>query len=125
MKTAQQLQEIRKDIERAMAEVIKNHSLEKIKIGTITHNADGFRTTMEVQYQGGDTVDMKALKLNAPFIGFTKEIAGATIQYGGKECKVVGMKRTKLMIEIQGKGYTAKIEDVKRTLQNQKSPYIA
>lgn len=124
MKTAQQLKDIRKDMEIALAEVSKKHGLEKVKIGNIRHDEDGFRTTLEVQYEGGDTADMKTLKLNAPFMGFKKEIAGATIQYSGKECKIVGMKRTKLLIEIQGKGYTANIEDVKRSLQNQKSQYV-
>lgn len=125
MKTVQQLNQIRNDIEMALEAITKKHGLEKVNIGRFSHHNDGFRTTLEVQYQGGDTLDMKALKLNAPFLGFTADIAGATIQYGGKEGKIVGMKRTNLLIEIKGKTYTAKIDDVKRVLQSQKSEYVA
>lgn len=125
MKTAKQISEIRQEIEVALTAISKKHGLEKVTIGRITHDNDGFRTTLEVQYEGGDTSDMKTLKINAPFLGFKPEIAGATIQYSGKECKVIGMKRTNLLVEIQGKTYTAKIDDVKRVLKTQKSQYVA
>lgn len=125
IKTAQQLKAIRQDIEAALKAVAEKHGLQTVKVGTMRHDADGFRTALEVQYQGGDTADMKALRLNAPFMGFNQEIAGATIQYGGKILKVTGMKRTKLVLEADGKTYTASIDDVKRVLQKQNSQYVS
>lgn len=124
MKTKEQLQAIRQDIDNALAEVAKKHGIEVCKLGKIRHDNDGFTSSLEVQYVGGDSVDMKALKMNAPYIGFKQAIAGSTIKYGGKDCKVIGMKRTKLMLEIAGKNYTANIEDVKRVLQSQKSEFV-
>lgn len=125
MKNAQQLKDIRQDMEQALLEVAKKHGINKVKIGAITHDNDGFRTKLEVQYDGGESVDMKTLKFNAQDMGFNPEIAGAIIQYSGKECKVIGMKRTKMLLDIKGKTYTADIKDVKSVLQMQKSQYVA
>ena len=125
MKSAQQLNDIRQDMEKALMEVAKKHGISNVKIGAITHDNDGFRTKLEVQYDGGESADMKTLKFNASHMGFKPEIAGATIQYSGKDCKVIGMKRTKMLLEIKGKTYTASIDDVKRVLQMQKSQYVA
>lgn len=125
MKNTQQLNDIRKDMEKALLEVAQKHGIDSVKLGTITHDNDGFRTKLEVRYVGGENADMKTLKFNAPYMGFKPEIAGATIQYSGKDCKVVGMKRTKMLLEIKGKVYSASIDDVKRVLQGQKSQYVA
>lgn len=125
MKNAQQLTAIRQEMEKALLEVAKKHGITNVKLGAITHDNDGFRTKLEVQYDGGESADMKTLKYNAPIMGFKPEIAGATIEYSGKECKVVGMKRTKMLLDIKGKIYTASIDDVKRVLKMQKSQYVA
>lgn len=116
---------IRKDVEAALAQVAKKHNIETMKLGTIRYDADGFRTTLEARFEGGESEDMKALRMNAQFIGFKSEIAGATIKYANKDCKVVGMKRTKLVLEVDGKSCTAPIDQVLRVLQSQKSPLVA
>lgn len=125
MKTAQQLKAIREDMEKALKDIASKHGIENLKLGAFTHDNDGFRTKLEVQYEGGESADMKTLKFNAPYMGFKPEIAGAVIQYSGKDCKVIGMKRTKMLLDIKGKTYTANIDDVKRVLQMQKSQYVA
>ena len=124
MKTKQEIQEIRQDIDAALLDIAKKHGVEKFKLGSIRYDADGFRTTIEAQYQGAETSDMKTLKVNAPFMGFKKEIAGANIKYIDKAYKVVGMKRTNLLLESGGKVYVANIERVKSYLQKHNSPYL-
>lgn len=115
---------IRKDIEAALAEVSKKHGIEAMKLGTIRYDQDGFRATVEARFEGGETIDMKSLRMSAKFIGFNDSIVNATISYANKQCKVIGMKRTKLILLVDGKECSAPIEQVLRVLQQQKSEHV-
>ncbi len=122
--TKSKLAEIRKDIDSALAEVGKKHGISSFKLGTIRYDADGFKSTLEAQLSGGESFDLKTLRLNAKYIGFNDTIVNATIVYANKQCKVVGMKRTKLLLEVDGKGCSAPIESVVRHLSLQKSIHV-
>lgn len=124
MLSKEQIKQLRIDIEAALAQVAQKHKMQAFKLGTIRYDADGFRAPLEAQFEGGESADMKALRLNAAFMGFKPEIAGSTIDYANKKCKVVGMKRTKLLLEVDGKECTAPIDSVLRVLKAQKSSLV-
>ena len=118
------LDSIRKDVEAALAAVAKKHGIEEIKMGTIRYDQDGFRATVEARFEGGESQDLKSLRLNATLIGFNDSIVNATISYANKQCKVIGLKRTKLLLLVDGKDCTATIDQVLRVLQHQKSEHV-
>lgn len=124
IKNAKELQKIRKEIEEALKSVAEKNGIQNIKLGTMRHNSDGFKVSLEAQYEGGESIEMRKLIINAPFLGFKKEIAGAMIQYAGKNLKVIGIKNTKMLLGEKDKTYNASIEDVKKVLRNQKSEYV-
>jgi hypothetical protein len=123
----EKIQQIRKSLEKALADVAKEHNMDKFNIGKISSDSDGFSVKLEGIFSGGDTLEMKSLKVNAGLLGFKPEIAGATISYGKDNFVVTGVRRTKLTLEqvSSGKTYLAKVEDVQSALTKQNSPLIA
>lgn len=101
--------------------------MDKFNIGRISGDNDGFSLKLEGVFSGGDTLEMKSLKLNVKLLGFKPEIAGATISYGKDSFVVTCVRRTKLTMQQVSisKTYLAKIEDVEITLTKQSSPLIA
>ena len=95
--------------------------MDKINIGRISCDNDRFSVKLEGIFSGGDTLEMKSLKLNARLLGFKSDIAGATISYGKDNFVVTGMRRTKLTLQqvSSGKTYLAKIKDVQNALTKQ------
>ncbi len=122
--TKEKLAEIRKDMDVALATIGKKHGISSFKLGTIRYDSDGFKTSLEAQFAGGESFDLKTLRLNAYLFGFKETIANATISYANKQCKVIGVKRTKLLLELEGRACSAPIDSVKRALQIQKSPHL-
>lgn len=119
------LQEIRQAMQQALDKVAKEHGIDNIKLGNIRYDESGFRVPLEAVFEGGESQELKSLRLNAPLMGFAPEIAGATITYANKQYEVVGLKRTNFLIkDAAGKVYTAKIDMVKHTLKMQKSPLV-
>ncbi len=117
------LAEIRKDFEAALAEVAKKHGVADVQLGTIRFDTDGFRVPLTARFEGGESADAKALRMSAKFIGFNDSIVNATISYANRQCKVVGLKRTKLLLEVEGKSMTAPVDQVVRVLKQQKSEH--
>jgi hypothetical protein len=120
------LKEIRTSIEKALNKVCLDEKLDSLKLGKITFDANGFKSSVVATFQGGDTPEIRDLKFNAELLGFNKEIAGAEIKYANKNFKVIGLKRTNLSLESldDGKVYTAKIDQILKSLQLQKSPLV-
>jgi len=120
----EQLAILRKEIDFALAEVAKKHGIAEVKIGTIRYDSNGFKSTIEARFEGGESQEMATLHLNAELYGFNKDIVGATIDYANRRCKVVGIKRTKLVLIVDGKKCTAPIDAVKNVLRLQKSSLV-
>lgn len=119
------LQEIRQSLELAISEVAKQHGIESIKLGNIRYDESGFKVPIEAVFEGGETKEMKNLRLNAKLLGFKPEIAGATIIYGQKQYEVIGLGRSAFHLKgVDGKNYTAKVEIVRHTLEMQNSPLV-
>ena len=114
---------IHADINSALAGVAAKHGLQAIKTGTLRYDASGFRVTVESLFAGAESQEMRDLRTNAGLFGFTPEIAGATIEYGGQPYEVVGVRRTKLDLKsvTNGKLYAAPITQVHAALLSQKS----
>lgn len=125
MVSKQKLQEIRQSMEKALAEVAKEHGIEAFTLGNIRYDDSGFKVPVEAQFVGAENQDLKTLRLNAPRLGFKPEIAGATITYANKQYTVTGMGRSNFHIEdASGKKYSAKVELIRHALEMQKSPLV-
>ena len=81
---------IHSDLKDALARVAAKHNLQTIKTGTLRYDGSGFRVTVEARFSGAESREMRDLRASASLFGFTPEIAGATIEYGGKPYEVVG-----------------------------------
>ena len=121
MVSKEKLTKIRLEMDQALDQVAKNNNIESIKIGTIRFDENGFKTSIEANFEGGESVELRTLKMSAAIYGFKPEIAGAKINFGNKEYTVTGVKRTKMTLENGGKTYLAPIDKIVQTLRNQKS----
>ena len=124
--TKEKIQEIRKDIELALNAIAEKHSISKFNLGTIRYDESCIKVPVEAVFEGGESQEMKDLRFKASYLGFKEDIVNAIINYGGKSYKVVGLKRTNLLIESQenGKVYLTKVTSVFETLNAQKSDLI-
>lgn len=120
----EKLAKIRVDIDKALADVAKSNGIDSIKIGTIRFDENGFRTTIEAKFEGGESIELSTLRINAKLLGFKPEIAGAKINYANKEYTVTGLKRTKMTLEHAGKTFVAPVDTILNTLKAQKSPLV-
>ncbi len=120
----EKLNEIRQDIDAALAKIAQKHGFKEMSFGTIRYDNDGFRTSIEARLEGAETADFKALRMSAKYLGFSEKILNANIDYANKKCKVIGMKRTKLILVIDGKECVAPIQQVKESLIKQKSDLV-
>ena len=121
------LQAIHADIDAALSAIAGKHHLANIKTGTVRDDASGFRVTVEGMFDGAEPPEMTALRERATLLGFSKAIAGAAIQYAGKDFKVVGVRRTQLSLQssVDGKTYLAPIDQVRKALQRQNSSLLS
>lgn len=120
----EKLAKIRIEIDKALAEVAKNNGIDSVKIGTIRFDENGFRTTLEAKFEGGESIELRTLRSNASLWGFKPEIAGAKISYGNKEYTVTGIKRTKMTLEHAGKTFLAPVDTILNSLKSLKSPLL-
>lgn len=121
----QKIQEIRQEMQAALNAIATKHGLEGFNIGTIRYDADSFRVPVEGKFLGGESQEMKTLRMNARILGFKEDICGAEIDYSNRKFKVLGMRRSNMVLEEGGKVYTAKVDSVKLTLKMQNSPLLA
>lgn len=121
----QKLQEIRQAMEAALEAVAKEHGIESIKFGSMSYDESGFKVGLTAQFQGADSKEVRALRLNAKVLGFKPEIAGAIIDYGNKNYEIVGFGRSAFHLkDANGKTYTAKVDLVRNALRMQKSDLL-
>lgn len=121
----QKLQEIRQAMETALEAVAKEHNIESIKFGSMSYDESGFKVGLTAQFQGAESKEVRALRLNAKSLGFKPEIAGAKINYGNKEYEIVGFGRSAFHLkDMNGKTYTAKVDLVRHALRMQNSDLL-
>ncbi len=121
-----QIQEIRAAIDEALAAVATRFRMESIKLGSIRYDANGFSARLDAVFEGGDTPEMVNLRMGASLFGFRPEIAGAEISYSSDQYRVVGLRRTKLILVKQrdGREFTADAVSVARSLRKQGSDLV-
>lgn len=96
----------------ALAQIAKDHNLDSLKVGKLTYSDDGFSATVSAIFAGGDSKDMAKLRRNAFIYGLKESVCNAVITYNKQEFKVIGMRNTKMVLEQNGKSFTAPIESV-------------
>lgn len=117
MTTKAQVQAIYNDIDAALAEIAKKHGLDKLKLGNCSFSNDGFTSKLEGIFSGGESKEMQKLRLHAFSYGLKEDVCNATIKYSNAEYKVIGLRSKNMLIERDGRIYTAPAEQVVRSIK--------
>lgn len=102
--TKNNLNELRTDINAALAIVASKHELTRLAIGRITFTDTTMRSTVEGAT--GNAGDDRILGEKMRMYGFKPELLGATVTLGNKQYTVRSMKRTNFVADgADGKSY--------------------
>lgn len=113
-----QTKAIHEDIKQALAEIAKKHGLETCQLGKITYDENGFKSSLDVVFAGGDSKEMAKLRMMVGSLGLKEDVCNAEVLYSNGRYKVIGMRKTNLVLESAGKTYTAPVKAVVKSIQH-------